>query len=358
MELGIKGNETHGDEIIKILEMLGGKNRHEMRGSIYNNYFYYIDDEYKDISYSYIGSDKINRYKIFSLDEFLEKFPYKVGDKVNVWVNHEHFSGPRAELEVAEIKSMRWNSARCEIAYRLKNISGEFYKNDIKGKVEEENKPEPKFKVGDTVYSTTWQQDVIIQEIFPDGFYKVSDLQCSGWFKTHEDALRKEKITLPIDSHLLTKQFKQEILLPEGYQFVDDNGNIINTKKIKLVKNSPSYPKSYEECCDVIGINRHEVEIDIPRPYQQNMFNLFKLLICRDAYWKIAGEQMGLGKPWEPDWNDNNQPKFGIHNVQNDIRTINLRVLKNLILVFPTEEMRDVFYNNFKNLIEKCNKLL
>ena len=32
--------------------------------------------------------------------------------------------------------------------------------------------------------------------------------------------------------------------------------------------------------------------------------NLQTLKICRDAYWKIAGEQMGLGKPWEPDWKE------------------------------------------------------
>jgi hypothetical protein len=335
MELGIKGNETHGDEIIKILEMLGGKNRHEMRGSIYNNYFYYIDDEYKDISYSYIGSDKINRYKIFSLDEFLEKFPYKVGEKVNVWVNHEHFSGPRAELEESEIKSMRWNSARCEVAYRMKNISGEFYKNDIKGKVTDDEE----------------------QQIDPSiDYYKVVENELY-------EEIEKKKIEITMDTLFragITLEHLKECgcELPDGYHFTDKNGNVIDTTKIRLVKNAPTYPKSYEECCDVIGINRHEVEIDIPRPYQQNMFNLFKLLICRDAYWKIAGEQMGLGKPWEPDWDDNNQPKFGIHNVQNDIRTINLRVLKNLILVFPTEEMRDVFYNNFKNLIEKCNKLL
>jgi hypothetical protein len=131
MELGIKGNETHGDEIIKILEMLGGKNRHEMRGSIYNNYFYYIDGEYKDISYSYIGPDEINGYKIFSLDEFLEKFPYKVGDKVEVWVFEDYIGN--IELVTSEIKSMRWNSARCEVAYRMKDQTGEFYKSDIKG---------------------------------------------------------------------------------------------------------------------------------------------------------------------------------------------------------------------------------
>ena len=61
------------------------------------------------------------------------------------------------------------------------------------------------------------------------------------------------------------------------------------------------------------------------------------LHICRDAYWKIADEQMSLGKPWEPDWNDCAQHKFGLYTLENEIRCINLQVLKNIILVFPTE---------------------
>jgi hypothetical protein len=91
---------------------------------------------------------------------------------------------------------------------------------------------------------------------------------------------------------------------------------------------------------------------------RDSLETLRKLIICRNAYWKIAGEQMGLDKPWEPDWNDHNQPKFGIHNVQNNIHTITLHVLKNLILVFPSEEMRDAFFKNFKNLIEECKEML
>ena len=114
------------------------------------------------------------------------------------------------------------------------------------------------------------------------------------------------------------------------------------------VKKKPKYPKTFEECLNILycksilrTIIGHKAEL---------LFNLEKLLICRDAYWKIAD--------WTPDWDNINQPKFGIHNVHNNIYFIALHVLKNLILVFPTEEMRNVFYDNFKDLIESCKELL
>ena len=142
------------------------------------------------------------------------------------------------------------------------------------------------------------------------------------------------------------------IILPEGYIFKDENGNVINATKIVLEKKKKEYPKTYEECCEVIGVSRHDVEIDLPQPYQQNMFNLFKLLICRDAYWKIAGTEMGLGKPWEPDWEECNHPSHCIF--------IGLGNFKHLshILAFPTAEMRDAFYENFKEELEICKELL
>ena len=37
------------------------------------------------------------------------------------------------------------------------------------------------------------------------------------------------------------------IELPEGYQFVDENGNVINASKIVLEKKQ-KYPQSYREC--------------------------------------------------------------------------------------------------------------
>ena len=91
---------------------------------------------------------------------------------------------------------------------------------------------------------------------------------------------------------------------------------------------------------------------------------LQKLYICRDAYWKIAGEEMGLGKPWEPDWENSEERRYCIVNINGEInlpeKILTKWILKvtNKILVFPTEEMRDAFYENFKELIEQCKELL
>ncbi len=79
---------------------------------------------------------------------------------------------------------------------------------------------------------------------------------------------------------------------------------------------------------------------------------LQKLLICRDAYWKVYGEQMGLGKPWERDWN-NLSTTCAYIKINKGCFTYSSRVL-----VFPTEEMRDTFFDNFKDLINECKELL
>ena len=117
------------------------------------------------------------------------------------------------------------------------------------------------------------------------------------------------------------------------------------------------YPKTYAECCNELDI--HEVVATCA--WEKEMKALQKLLICRDAYWKIAGEEMGLGKPWEPDY-DSGVNKFGIVYFDNTImRTGALHRWErhlNKVLEFPTEEMRDVFYENFKEEIEICKELL
>lgn len=79
-QLAIKGHPTRGSEVIKILKMLGGQNYSQnlLGGTEYN--YYYIGN-YSTISC--IPKEKIDSSFIkFTLEEFLEKFPYKVGDKV------------------------------------------------------------------------------------------------------------------------------------------------------------------------------------------------------------------------------------------------------------------------------------
>ena len=149
-----------------------------------------------------------------------------------------------------------------------------------------------------------------------------------------------------------------------------DNGMLV-----EFVKKKPQYPETYKDCCEVLmgktdfqdyslvltklSTNKNEENSISPEPPHIALINNFyKLIICRDAYWKIAGEQMGLGKPWKFDYDllkDKYSSAILYYNgfiQKNEIRHMNA------ILIFPTEEMRDKFYENFKDLIEICKELL
>ena len=155
---------------------------------------------------------------------------------------------------------------------------------------------------------------------------------------------------------------KTIIEIHEDWVFKDENDNIINATKIILEKKKKEYPKTYEECLSVLKIKGYDIVTYVPswtayeKALYQKVLKLRELVICRDAYWKIAGDELGLGKPWEPDWLDDNlKPCIG---------TASNEIIKctsysdNTILAFPTAEMRDAFYENFKELIEMCKELL
>lgn len=150
--------------------------------------------------------------------------------------------------------------------------------------------------------------------------------------------------------------------IPDGYELDSvDNGEII----LKPIK--PKYPTTYVGCakimnCPIDGpsIWLFNFDANIKNTYYRKidilMGKFIRLRICRDAYWKIAGEEMGLGKPWEPNWIESS-PKYTITFLANRLIT-HFSLTQNYILAFPTEEMRDVFYENFKDLIEQCKELL
>ena len=162
-----------------------------------------------------------------------------------------------------------------------------------------------------------------------------------------------------------------KINIPKGYEFagVDDDSQQVVLEKI-------CYPKTYEECCEILvgrKPNTNEISfdkmklclvdlddtqnIDFQTPQLFQLNSLFRLLICRNAYWKIAGEQIGLGKPWEPNWLNVEQEKYVLYTHKNNICS-NRDMLGNKILAFPTKEMRDAFYENFKELINETKELL
>ena len=154
-----------------------------------------------------------------------------------------------------------------------------------------------------------------------------------------------------------------QVVLPKGYRFVDVGGNPIAVDKIVLEKEGVCYPKSYGECCEIVKVEKkHTLEGEIIRKnnYKIELLESFqKLLICRDAYWKIAGEEMRLGKPWEPYWREK---RYIIYRNQDNIiggyRAAGCA--EHHIFEFPTKEMRDAFRESdeISKLIEKCKELL
>ena len=130
----------------------------------------------------------------------------------------------------------------------------------------------------------------------------------------------------------------------------------IKDEKLVISEKKPKYPDNYDECVRIAkNIHGYDIHIDVPA-YGELMESFVKLLICRDAYWEIAGEEMGLGKPWEPDWTDG-KIKYGITYYRNFLIYTN-SAHSNKIFVFPSKEMRDEFYENFKKEIEQCKELL
>lgn len=93
-QLAIKGHPTRGREVIQLLEMLGGKSNGNIKG--YNDdLYYYIAKDGLIYGSGIEYEELVCNYTIFTLEEFLEKFPYKVGDKV---VNHKYGTGDITQM--------------------------------------------------------------------------------------------------------------------------------------------------------------------------------------------------------------------------------------------------------------------
>ena len=117
-----------------------------------------------------------------------------------------------------------------------------------------------------------------------------------------------------------------------------------------VVKKKPKYPKSYEECLKIMNDGITMACLDKCYGYKGSLITKFQeLIFYRDAYWKIAGD-------WKPDW-CSGEKKHCIYDYMGKITRCSW-CYSNAILAFPTEEMRDAFYENFKKEIEICKELL
>ena len=146
---------------------------------------------------------------------------------------------------------------------------------------------------------------------------------------------------------------KDEYILKLGnYQLVERDGVLYAKRK------TIRYPTTASECAHILPLRPYIGFCkELPAKYAVQLKNFSQLLVYRDAYWQLAGEEMELGKPWLPDYSNSSQIKYGISYFNGKIIT-SLSTLDNIPLAFPTKEMRDAFCDNFHDLIEQCKDFL
>ena len=79
--LAIRGAYQNGNEVIKILEMLGGVNSENLKGENYRH-FYFICPYTSVIKSVFEEYMLITQWETHSLKSFYEEYPYKTGDKL------------------------------------------------------------------------------------------------------------------------------------------------------------------------------------------------------------------------------------------------------------------------------------
>ena len=345
-KLAIKGDRNRGNEVIALLQMLGG----EVGGAKgYDETAIYVipDNGIIDVRFAY--EKRIDNYTIFTLDGFYARFPFKVGDFV--------FAGNWCYA--VDIREMRWNPNTQEVEYMVKpGTSKLWYTANYLIRY-----AQPKFNVGETVYNKhtcklgtivkyQWQKDEYIY-FMENAWYL--ERQLTKDVEPVDNENKMKNVLAELLKHIKTTP-KEE--LEREFEEIKEWSNVGPTVEefmtfCESVNKKPKYPTTYEECCAYLGLQHYGLTIDLPFNYSPLFINLAHLYICRSAYWKIAGEEMGLGKPWEPTM----ETVYCISRNNNVIKC-SYRGGKSNILEFPTEEMRDAFYENFKDLIEQCKELL
>ena len=285
-KLAIKGHVTRGKEIIKILEMLGGTNENKCWG-IFENRLYLINDfgDIEDISLR----DNSN-YQIYTLEEFLEKYPYKIGDMIRV---------PEFESEV-RINDLKWDGYN--IQYEVFTDETEWYTAEELNNWNTKNlKIEPK------------NQNPFLQQ------------------------LKKYFEETPRD--VIEKEWNELSYLNEIGPTVEEYLECV--KKYRQIQ----YPKTIAECYNRLEDNEL---------VKVKTIELFRELInARNAYWKIAGD-------WKPDWKGDSWRQLKYCITVNGSGEIERRTTQfdRRIFAFPTEEMMNAFYENFKDKLESCKEFL
>ena len=134
----------------------------------------------------------------------------------------------------------------------------------------------------------------------------------------------------------------KKLTIPDGYEFDRVKGN-----EVILKRTSTSLPKVWNEIIPSLGEMRC-LTVSVPDGMGNAIRSLCYLICARNAWWKQLG--------WKPDWREKDE-KYCIRMASGEIGT-EIFYGVNHILAFPTEEVRDQFLEEFKDLIEYAKELL
>lgn len=196
------------------------------------------------------------------------------------------------------------------------------------------------FKDGDILVHS--QNQRFIMSIYHKG---ISELliktHCVLWDREEGLSINKEICCYTDSTRLATEVEKDKL-----FKAIKDNGYKWNeeTKTLERL----GLPKSYTECCEVLELGAN-ITFVVDVKEKETVANYIKLMRCRNAYWKLAND-------WKPDWAAKTD-KYTITTWKGRI-SLDIGTHHNQFLVFPTKEMRDEFYSNFKSLIEEFKESL
>ena len=158
-----------------------------------------------------------------------------------------------------------------------------------------------------------------------------------------------------------------KIIPPEGMEIDRENSTL---ECIRFKPKKKELPKTWEEFCnnnprregefyinDISEIREtsastggryKNIDVNVlpSREYAEAMLALCKLIQLRDCY----------NDGWKPNWSDRSE-KHCIFYSNGNVELF-IRNSWSCILVFKSRELRNEFYNNFKDLIEQAKLLL
>lgn len=264
-KLTIRGSVNRGHEVIGLLEKLGGKNNDNYKGSE-ESWVYFIGENYKiEWEYYKVGDNSL------TIEEFSEKFPYRIADSVMV-------NGVECF-----ITDWFWHISSASIRYKVFHKPGSI----------------------------------------TNGYYETNQLEPCPDKENVDERSVEYAFDKEIISFETAEKDKYELELGDYKIKVEDGKTYVVRKKMQ-------YPKTFEECCRIVNASpdiklmydtskgqAYAYDIDNLQIYN----HLRRLSICHEAYWKVVAQKIEMGEH------------------------VNM------------EEIGEKFREDFKDLVEKCEKI-